>query len=293
MELNYKKAELSDIDEIVELKIKQNKDICQQDKIPFEQEEITRESIKKILLQELNKTIHFFIAIDKNENKAVACSGVVIYQMVPSSIFLNGLKSYVNSIIYFLCCNSPLVSIAIQKLKNDNCYIINREYLIKNHLKLDVQRLLAKNKISVPKIYPIESIEEVKFPIFCKENRHEGIIIQMYNKISLTKFFEKFNASEFYLEETIDNNNANLKEFKVYFVKEEIFPKDIMSHNKVIIEMCKKVSLALNNLEVFSADIIQNNDGEYFIIDVNQSAGFYLSDDGRRYFLDKVTKIGV
>ena len=84
MELNYKKAELSDIDEIVELKIKQNKDICQQDKIPFEQEEITRESIKKILLQELNKTIHFFIAIDKNENKAVAFpSPVNIAVLIP------------------------------------------------------------------------------------------------------------------------------------------------------------------------------------------------------------------
>ena len=64
----------------------------------------------------------------------------------------------------------------------------------------------------------------------------------------------------------------------------------MIDYNKVLIEMCKKVSLALNNLEVFSTDIIQNNAGEYFIIDVNPSAGFYLSDDGRRYFLDKVSK---
>ena len=202
----------------------------------------------------------------------------------------NTLMDFENSIIYFLCCNSQLVSIAIQKLEKYNCYIINKEYLIKNYLKLDVQRLLLKSNINVPKIYLIENIEDVKFPIFCKENRHEGIIIQVYNKISLIRFFEKFNTNEFYLEETVHNNNTNLKEFKVYFVEEEIFLKDNVNYNKVLIEICKKVSLALNNLEVFSADIIQNNDGEYFIIDVNPSAGFYLSDDGRRYFLDKVTK---
>lgn len=202
----------------------------------------------------------------------------------------NTLMDFKNSIIYFLCCNSQLVSIAIQKLEKYNCYIINKEYLIKNYLKLDVQRLLLKSNINVPKIYLIENIEDVKFPIFCKENRHEGIIIQVYNKISLIRFFEKFNTNEFYLEETVHNNNTNLKEFKVYFVEEEIFLKDNVNYNKVLIEICKKVSLALNNLEVFSADIIQNNDGEYFIIDVNPSAGFYLSDDGRRYFLDKVTK---
>ena len=54
--------------------------------------------------------------------------------------------------------------------------------------------------------------------------------------------------------------------------------------------MCKKVSVALNNLEVFSVDIVQNTNGELFVIDVNPSAGFYLSEDGRRYFLDTLTK---
>lgn len=222
----------------------------------------------------------------KNESKLLA-EVIYIEDLVNSnSTFMD----FENSIIYFLCCNSPIVPIAIQKLKNYNCYIINKEYLIKNYLKLDVQRLLLKNNISVPQIYTIHNIENIKFPIFCKENRHEGIIIQAYNKISLTRFFEKFDTNEFYLEETIDNNGINLKEFKVYYVEEEIFLKDMINYNKALIEMCKKVSLALNNLEVFSADIIQNTAGEYFIIDVNPSAGFYLSDNGRRYFLDKLTK---
>ncbi len=200
-------------------------------------------------------------------------------------------SNFENSIIYFLCCNSPLVPTAIQKLESYNCYIINKQYLIKNYLKLDVQRLLNKNNISVPKIYIIENIENINFPIFCKENRHEGIIIQVYNKITLKRFFEKFNITKFYLEESVANNNMKEKEFKVYFVEKKIFLKNITNYNKNLEEICKKVSVALDNLEVFSVDIIQNTNGEYFIIDVNPSAGFYLSDDGRRYFLDRLTKI--
>ena len=157
----------------------------------------------------------------KNESKLLT-EVIYIEDLVSSN---STLMDFENSIIYFLCCNSPLVPIAIQKLEKYDCYIINREYLIKNYLKLDVQRLLLENKISVPEIYTIENIENVKFPIFCKENRHEGIIIQVYNKISLTRFFEKFNTSEFYFEETVDNNNINLKEFKVYFVEGKIFLK--------------------------------------------------------------------
>ncbi len=158
MELNYKKAELSDIDEIVELKIKQNKDICQQDKIPFEQEEITRESIKKILLQELNKTIHFFIAIDKNENKAVACSGVVIYQMVPSSIFLNGLKTYVTSVYTednYRCkgIQNKLMEMILEFLKKKECTEVELDadnpYAVKLYEKFGFKKYDIKYRLDL------------------------------------------------------------------------------------------------------------------------------------------------
>lgn len=195
-----------------------------------------------------------------------------------------------NSIIYFLCCNSPLIPIVIKKLEKYNSYIINKEYLIKNYSKLDVQHMLYDNNVNVPKIYYTENFENIKFPIFCKENKHEGIIIQAYNKISLIRFFEKFNAKAFYMEQVIKNNGLNPKEFKVYFVEGKVFLKDMTNYNKILIRICKQISLVLNNLEVFSADIIQNLDGEFFIIDVNPSAGFYLSDDGRKKFLEELIK---
>ncbi len=49
-------------------------------------------NIKNVLEQELNKTMHFFIAIDKDNNKTVACNGVIIHQMLPDT------KAYITSV---------------------------------------------------------------------------------------------------------------------------------------------------------------------------------------------------
>lgn len=98
MELIYKKADVNDIENLVDLKIKQNIYTCNRDGLTLKNEKIARENIKKVLLQELNKTIYFFIAIDKSNNRTVASNGVVIHQMVPSALFLNGKKAYVTSV---------------------------------------------------------------------------------------------------------------------------------------------------------------------------------------------------
>lgn len=98
MELIYRKADLNDIDDLVDLKIKQNLYNCNRDGLILKDENIARKNIKKILLKELNKTIYFFVAIDKSNNRTVACNGVVVHQMVPSALFLNGKKAYITSV---------------------------------------------------------------------------------------------------------------------------------------------------------------------------------------------------
>lgn len=98
MDLIYKKADISDIDDLIDLKIKQSLFNCNKKGLVLENENIARENIKKVLLQELNKTIYFFVAIDKSNNRTVACNGVVVHQMVPSTLFLNGKKSYITSV---------------------------------------------------------------------------------------------------------------------------------------------------------------------------------------------------
>lgn len=98
MKLIYKKADINDIDDLVDLKIKQDIYNCNADGQIFKNEDEGRKSIKDILLKELNKTIYFFISIDKENNRTIACNGVVIHQMVPSTSFINGKKAYITSV---------------------------------------------------------------------------------------------------------------------------------------------------------------------------------------------------
>lgn len=213
-------------------------------------------------------------------------------QIIYIENFIKQSNDYVFSkedIIYFLCCNSELIKDAINLLKHFQCYIINETYLVNDYKKYDIQEILANNKVPVPAINCESSIEKLKFPIFCKENCHEGIIFQAYNRITLKKFFEKFNINDFYFENVIVGNGNVGQEEKYYYVAGKTFGK---SDEKVVMnevkKICNDISKALNNLEVFSVDIIQTKENENYVIDVNPSAGFYLSDDGRRCFLNKV-----
>ena len=58
---------------------------------------------------------------------------------------------------------------------------------------------------------------------------------------------------------------------------------------KAIESYCEKISKILN-LEIFSLDIINNNNS-YIIIDVNSSAGFYLLDDARNSLIKEIEKM--
>ena len=98
MDIIYKKADISDIDNLVDLKIKQNLFFDNRDGVIMKNEDIVRENIKKVLLQELGKTMYFFISIDKDNNRAVACSGVIVHQMIPSDSTINGKKAYITSV---------------------------------------------------------------------------------------------------------------------------------------------------------------------------------------------------
>ena len=92
MNLIYKKANINDIDNLVDLKIKQMLFFYNRDGVIMKNENEKRENIKNVLEQELNKTMHFFIAIDKDNNKTVACNGVIIHQMLPDT------KAYITSV---------------------------------------------------------------------------------------------------------------------------------------------------------------------------------------------------
>ena len=182
-----------------------------------------------------------------------------------------------NQVVYFICCNSPLIAKAIGLIKGGK--IINKDYLMNDYKKISIQKVLSKSDISVPKIY---NKNDFNYPIFCKENIHQGIIFKAYNSRTISKYFEHFNIDKYYFEESIESKI----EYKLYFVSNKIYFKDgkLYKNKEELRDLCIKVSKVLNNLEVFSIDIISYK-GTYYIIDVNSSAGFYQSDDARKEFL--------
>lgn len=98
MNLIYQRADINNINDLVDLRIKQILFFVNRDGLVIENEKILRENIKKILLQELNKTIFFFIAIDKNTDKVIASNCSIVQQVLPSNLFVTGKRAYITSV---------------------------------------------------------------------------------------------------------------------------------------------------------------------------------------------------
>ena len=148
----------------------------------------------------------------------------------------------------------------------------------------EAEKMIRQEEKQIPKDIDYSKIKDNTYPIFCKENNHVGIIFLVYNKVTLDKFFKKFNMNKFYLEEKLDNTY----EYKIYYVNKKVFFKDkIKIYDPEINKMCEKISKILK-LEVFSVDLIKIQD-EYYVIDVNPSSAFYLSKKARLEFI-KINK---
>ena len=182
-----------------------------------------------------------------------------------------------NDIVYFLC-NSILILSVINIIKNTNCFIINKDFYMKNYNKKHIQYVLNKGDIKTPRIISYENFEVSCFPLFCKSKKHAHITFQAYNKKTLFYFFEKFDKKDFYFESSIIG-----VEYKIYYINGQIFSKTNINIDDKIKTICLKISEILN-LIAFSADFIENL-GQIFVIDVNPAPGFYLSDNARRSFI--------
>lgn len=152
MDLIYKKADTNDIDDLVDLKIKQNLFFNNRDGLIMKNENMVRENIRKILLDQLNKTIYFFIAKDVN-SKTVACNGVIIHQMVPSDSFINGKKAYITSVYTdedYRCngIQNILMQMVLDFIKENNCKKIELDASNPPAIKLYEKFGFRKNSIN-------------------------------------------------------------------------------------------------------------------------------------------------
>lgn len=192
-------------------------------------------------------------------------------------------KKIKNSIIYFLC-NSDLVKEIVNIKEIENCYIFNKKFFENNYSKLEIQNILKNNYIKVPRIIDKSSMNKINFPTFCKEDRHGGIVLKTYTSNTISRFFEKFNKDDFYLEESI----IAQEELKLYFIRDFIYSKGNI--NDVLQTICTKVSKCLQ-LEIFSIDIIKDFEDNFYVIDVNPSAGFYMLDHARKELIKNIENI--
>lgn len=186
---------------------------------------------------------------------------------------LNILSLKEDDIVYSLITNN--LTLDIYKFN----YLINKEFYSKKLNKKDIQIMLIENNVNTPKILKKVNV----YPVYFKENKHEGFVKMLNNEEELFSLTKQIN--DFYIEEYINFH----KEIKCYYIYGHIYDKNIEIFDNEILSICNNVAKILG-LDIMSLDILFN-DNNYYVIDVNQSPGFYLSDIARLNLIKKLKEM--
>lgn len=199
----------------------------------------------------------------------------------------NKIDTIEDSDIIHFSCNSKLVYEILDKIKDKSCFIFNKEFLLKKYSKLDLQNEIMKIGIRVPKIY--KEINKIKYPVFCKENNHAGLILQVHSPGTLQRILERFSDIDFYLEENVAKGYKNVTEEKYYYSNGVLHSKTSVVHNPDILKISNLIKENFN-VDIYSIDVIKN-DSDTILIDFNLAVGFFLTESGRKDFIKMVEKI--
>lgn len=199
----------------------------------------------------------------------------------------NKIDTIEDSDIIHFSCNSKLVYEILDKIKVKSCFIFNKEFLLKKYSKLDLQNEIMKIGIRVPKIY--KEINKIKYPVFCKENHHAGLILQVHSPGTLQRILERFSDIDFYLEENVAKGYKNVTEEKYYYSNGVLHSKTGVVHNPDILKISNLIKENFN-VDIYSIDVIKN-DSDTILIDFNLAVGFFLTESGRKDFIKMVEKI--
>ena len=199
----------------------------------------------------------------------------------------NKIDTIEDSDIIHFSCNSKLVYEILDKIKDKSCFIFNKEFLLKKYSKLDLQNEIMKIGIRVPKIY--KEINKIKYPVFCKENHHAGLILQVHSPGTLQRRLERFSDIDFYLEENVAKGYKNVTEEKYYYSNGVLHSKTGVVHNPDILKISNLIKENFN-VDIYSIDVIKN-DSDTILIDFNLAVGFFLTESGRKDFIKMVEKI--
>lgn len=199
----------------------------------------------------------------------------------------NKIDTIEDSDIIHFSCNSKLVYEILDKIKDKSCFIFNKEFLLKKYSKLDLQNEIMKIGIRVPKIY--KEINKIKYPVFCKENHHAGLILQVHSPGTLQRILERFSDIDFYLEENVAKGYKNVTEEKYYYSNGVLHSKTGVVHNPDILKISNLIKENFN-VDIYSIDVIKN-DSDTILIDFNLAVEFFLTESGRKDFIKMVEKI--
>lgn len=199
----------------------------------------------------------------------------------------NKIDTIEDSDIIHFSCNSKLVYEILDKIKDKSCFIFNKEFLLKKYSKLDLQNEIMKIGIRVPKIY--KEINKIKYPVFCKENHHAGLILQVHSPGTLQRILERFSDIDFYLEENVAKGYKNVTEEKYYYSNGVLHSKTGVVHNPDILKISNLIKENFN-VDIYSIDVIKNG-SDTILIDFNLAVGFFLTESGRKDFIKMVEKI--
>ncbi|MBQ8844567.1 MAG: hypothetical protein IJ008_00960 [Clostridia bacterium] len=214
----------------------------------------------------------------------IKSNDILIVKEIYIEDFLDEKEKYKISesdVAYILCNNNVLINKLIEKLSDVKCKILNKEFYMQNYDKEKIQKKLLKNDIKVPKI--IDFNEKFNKKLICKPKNHTLEVNIFDNIKSLEMFLNDKNIDDFYIEEYIEND----VEYKIYFVNNKVFFYENVENlnNEKLNETLNKIGKILK-LDVYSVDVIFNKNEEFYIIDINPSAGLFMSKDAQRELIN-------
>ena len=214
----------------------------------------------------------------------IKSNDILIIKEIYIKDFLDEKEKYKISesdVVYILCNNNVLINKLIEKISDVKCKILNKEFYIQNYDKEKIQKKLLKNDIKVPKI--IDFNEKFNKKLICKPKNHTLEVNIFDNIKSLEMFLNDKNIDDFYIEEYIEND----VEYKIYFVNNKVFFYENVENlnNEKLNETLNKISKILK-LDIYSVDVIFNKNEEFYIIDINPSAGLFMSKDAQRELIN-------
>lgn len=222
------------------------------------------------------KNVQNIIAKIKNEN-SVLVKEISIQDYLKNN---SNFEINVDDVVYILSNDNVLNNKLIENLSIVDCKILNKNYYLSNYDKQQIQQILFQNCVPVPKIINLN--DDFVGKVICKPKNHTLAVNIFDDMNSLRCFLKNKDANEYYIEKFEEYEI----EYKIYFVNNKMFFYEEVNavDNKLLNETLNKISDILK-LDVYSVDVLFNAQ-QFYIIDINPSAGLFKSKDARIALID-------